>query len=252
MTVLQSCSQLSRLLPQATMTESDKLRIWLTRSEPGASRQSRELRAAGYDVWLAPVLEVEATAPSAPASAADIVVFLSEHAVLFTGDLTFCEHAQVFALGRRTQEVLAERGIHSTAPEDATSEGLLALREFADVAGQRIVLVAGEGGREHLLLGLRAAGATVTRRACYRRFAADDVQVDVAAIDAILAASGDGATLVARVWFPAGGRVDIPLLVPSQRVVEIAGDAGFTRVVLCSGADSAAWLEALANLYKTS
>ncbi len=35
------------------------MRVWLSRSEPGASRQGRELRAAGHDVWIAPVLEIE-------------------------------------------------------------------------------------------------------------------------------------------------------------------------------------------------
>lgn len=230
----------------------DQLHLWLTRSEPGASRQGRELRAAGYDIWLTPVLEIEPIVTDAPAGAADIVIFSSEHAVLFAGDCAFCEGAQVFAVGDRTQEVLAEQHIPSLAPPDATSEGLLALPELADVAGRQVLLVAGEGGREHLLDSLSGRGAAVTSHICYRRSAIDDVQVDVAVIDAILAASGDGATLVARVWFPAGGRADIPLLVPSQRVMEIAGDAGFTRVVLCNGAGSAAWLEGLANLRRKS
>lgn len=235
------------------MTEGDRLRVWLTRSEPGASRQSRELCAAGYDVWLAPVLEIEPIELAAPVGGADIVIFLSEPAVLFAGDLAFCDRGQVFAIGGRTREVLAEQGIRSVAPADATAEGLLALREFADVKDKQVVVVAGEGGRGHLWQTLRARGAKLTSHTCYRRRpAADDLQVDVAAINAILAASGDGATLVARVWFRAGGRAAIPFLVPSQRVMEIAGGAGFTRVVLCNGAGSAAWLKGLADLRKKS
>jgi len=231
---------------------ADRLHVWLTRSEPGASRQSRELRAAGYDIWLAPVLKVEPIVLDAPPAAADIVIFLSEAAVHFAGDHTFCKGAQVFAVGSRTREVLAEQGIASIAPQDTTSEGLLALRELADVAGRQVLLVAGEGAREHLLAALSGRGAVVTSYICYRRSALADVQIDVTAIDAIVAASGDGATLVARVWFAAGGRADIPLLVPSQRVMEIAGDAGFSRAVLCNGAGSAAWLEGLADLRKKS
>ena len=51
------------------------------------------------------------------------------------------------------------------------SEGLLALPELRDVAGKRVVIFRGEGGRGHLGDTLRERGAQVTYVDCYRRAA---------------------------------------------------------------------------------
>ena len=49
------------------------------------------------------------------------------------------------------------------------SEGLLALPELANVAGNRIVIFRGAGGRELLHSMLAARGARVEQIECYRR-----------------------------------------------------------------------------------
>lgn len=228
------------------------MRVWLSRSEPGASRQGRELRAAGHDVWIAPVFEIAPIEVAATPTSADIVIFLSEHAVRCIRDLGFCQRARVYSIGARTAAVLASKDIQATAAEPATTEGLLAMPEFAEIAGCRVLLVTGEGGRELLYQSLHGQGARVDRHICYRRVARKDFTVTVAEIEAIVAASGDGIKLVAQVWFAANGPTNIPTLVPSQRVALVAEEAGFSRVVRCRGASSQAWIEALAQLPKSS
>jgi hypothetical protein len=56
---------------------------------------------------------------------------------------------------------------------------------------------------------------------------------------------------VARFWLKAGGSVNIPLLVPSARVAELARQQGFTRVLECAGADSRAILSMLQQIAET-
>lgn len=230
------------------MSEGESLRVWLSRSEPGASRQGSALRSAGYEVRVAPVLEIEPIIVAEASQDADVVIFLSEHAVRCVRDLVFYQRSRVYAIGARTAAVLASEGVQATAAEPATTEGLLALPEFAEITGCRVVLVTGEGGRELLYQALHSRGAQVDRHICYRRVAVENLSLQAAEIDTIVAASGDGIRLVAKVWFAANGPADIPTLVPSQRVALVAEEVGFTHVVRCSGASSQAWLEALAQL----
>ncbi len=226
-------------------------RLWLTRTQPGADRQARDLRSAGYQVLAAPVLEVATIAAAAPAHAPDIVIFLSEHAVNCAADLTFCDGAVVLAIGARTQQVLQSFGIDARVPAEERSEGLLQMPELAQLQGLQVLVVAGQDGRGVLEAELAARGAQVSSYRCYRRVAVADPAVEVADVDGIVVASGDGLQAVARFWLKAGGSVNIPLLVPSARVAELARQQGFTRVLECAGADSRAILSMLQQIAET-
>jgi uroporphyrinogen-III synthase len=223
-------------------------RFWLTRTQPGADRQAAELGAAGYQVLVAPVLSVLPVAAAAPVEVPDIVIFLSEHAVNCVVDLAFCDDALVLAIGIRTQEVLQAAGIDARVPAEERSEGLLQMPELAQLQGKRVLVVAGQDGRGVLEAELTARGAQVAGYRCYRRVAVDNLEVAVAAVDGVVVASGDGLQAMARFWLAAGGRVDVPVLVPSARVAELARQQGFTRVIECSGADSRAIMSALKRI----
>jgi uncharacterized protein HemX len=75
------------------------------------------------------------------------------------------------AVGRGTRRELERRGVAQVlAPEDgADSEALLALAPMQEVAGKRIVIFRGEGGRALLGDTLTARGARVEHAECYRR-----------------------------------------------------------------------------------
>ena len=77
----------------------------------------------------------------------------------------------VFAPGPGTAAALAATGIADAQIPESTfdSEGLLALPALANVAGERVVIFRGEGGRTALAATLRARGATVDYVDCYRR-----------------------------------------------------------------------------------
>jgi uroporphyrinogen-III synthase len=224
------------------------MRLWVTRSQPGADRQAGELRAEGYDVLVAPVLQIVPTDERPPRELPDVVIFVSEQAVRHCGALDFCRRADVFAVGARTRQALAERGVDAVSPEQATSEGLLALPELRRLDNRIVLIVSGEGGRSLLQDELNERGARVLMFRCYRRQAATPLEIDASCVDAIVAASGEGLARALEVWRAAGGAPSVPVLVPSHRVAEEARRAGCPRVVECAGADTRAILSALERL----
>jgi len=108
-------------------------------------------------------------------AAYDIAIFVSANAVEYGVPAPPAWPSQLLTLapGPGTAAALTATGI-ADARIPATSfdsEGLLALPELRDVAGKRVVIFRGEGGRGHLGETLRQRGADVTYVECYRRAA---------------------------------------------------------------------------------
>lgn len=225
------------------------MKVWLTRTRPGAERQAADLEAAGHEPLVAPVLEIEALGGEPPAESFQWVIFLSEHAVRHglpaLGRGGQLRQARVLAVGRRTAEVLEREGVDAGVPDEPTSEGLLAMPELERMGGQGVLLVRGAGGRRLLADELSRRGARVATFECYRRVPLGHLEPAVLECDAIIAASGEGLETVAGLWFPAGGRADVPVLVPTGRVARLGVELGFQSLHDCRGADSAAWLRCL-------
>jgi uroporphyrinogen-III synthase len=137
------------------------------------------------------------------------------------------------------------------------SEELLSHPALEHPAGQRILLLKGEGGRELLASTLRARGAEVVEFALYRR---RPVKYDVLALGQRLRAFGASALLVASGetldlllgllrQMPAGTiPAGIPVIAPGERVATLARAAGLAPVVVAANASDAAMLDALSIL----
>ncbi len=223
------------------------MRVWITRSEPGASRQAAALRAAGHQVLVCPLVRIEPTGRPVPGGRFQHVVFLSEQAVLHGGRLGYCRGARVHAIGGATAAALAERGLRAEVPAAASTEGLLAHLQCQVPEGGRVLIVAGEDGRKTLRDSLRRLGARVEEHLCYRRLPVAETAVDAAAIDAVLVGSQDGFRALARVWFHSGGGPDVLLVAASPRVAALAPELGFRNVRVADGAAVEDWIGALGN-----
>lgn len=231
------------------------MKVWITRSRPGADRHEQVLQAGGYETLVLPVLAIDALNNPAPERDFDLVIFLSEHAVHCSraarARTDFCAGARVLAVGASTAAALKEAGISVSLPEDRRgaklqgSERLLASTDLQAVKGRSILIVCGEGGRMLLADTLRRRGAEVQQLRCYRRRSAGIRLESTSDIDAILVGSGDGFAYVARVWFEAGGDPEVAVLAPSARVTDLGAGLGFRRVINCAGAGAEDYLDAL-------
>lgn len=229
------------------------LRILVTRPARQAGPLCDLIRAAGGEPVRLPALAIEP--PRDPASAGrivarltdfDLAIFISPNAAE-QGLALIREHGglppslRVAALGERTAGVLVQSGahVHITAPPPFNSEALLTRPEFQSLAGRRVVIFRGEGGREHLAKALRARGATVIYAEVYRRVAPDaDLGAVVGGPDEInlvvvtSADALDNLLAMAEACGRRGWLLSQRLAVISERLARRAVELGFEQPAL--------------------
>ncbi len=159
--------------------------VLVTRPMHQGERLARRIEAEGGRAIVFPALEI--ADPEDPAAVArivtrldafDLAIFISPNAVRRALPAIHARgplpgRLRLVAVGEGTAQALAEAGHPGAlAPIGRfDSEALLALPELQAVAGRRIVIFRGAGGRELLGDTLRARGAEVTYAECYRRVA---------------------------------------------------------------------------------
>ncbi len=162
---------------------------------------------------------------------------------------------EAFAVGPGTATVLrrlswpvycSERGV--------TSEDLLALPPLDQVQGERIALFRGKGGRELLAETLRQRGAEVDYLELYSRRTPDyttdivDELIRRDPIDAIVVTSAQILDVLLHLLNDNDEIKTLSVIVPSQRLLEQARSAGFTRVLNAGAANDEAVMTALRQL----
>jgi len=158
------------------------LHILNTRPAHQAAELSAALRAAGARVSELPLIAIMPLPLAADDERLlldldryDGVFFVSANAARLGLDAIagvwpqWPHRLPAYAVGQHTARVLEAAAITATVPDQADSEGLLALPALADVAGRRFLLCRGDTGRELLVDTLRARGARVDVLALYRR-----------------------------------------------------------------------------------
>ena len=159
--------------------------VLVTRPAQQALRLARALERDGARVLRFPLVHLgPAPDPNAAQTAlaalgdADLVIFVSANAARFAATLlpdlsSRLGRARVACVGDATAEALERIGIGvELVPETGTSsESLLAMEAMSDqeVAGRRVVIVKGEGGRGLLHDALTTRGARVETIDVYRR-----------------------------------------------------------------------------------
>ncbi len=154
--------------------------VLVTRPARQASGFAQKLAALGANPVVFPAIVIlppenreSLERAQATLSSYDFAVFVSGNAVEY--GVADPQHwpATLVALapGPGTAEALAAVGISDVRIPTTTfdSSGLLALPEFARVAGRRVAIFRGSGGRDELGDTLRARGARVDYIECYRR-----------------------------------------------------------------------------------
>ncbi|OGA06805.1 MAG: hypothetical protein A3D95_01395 [Betaproteobacteria bacterium RIFCSPHIGHO2_12_FULL_69_13] len=236
--------------------------VLVTRPREQAAGLAALIGSAGGRALLFPAIEIEEAGDPAPALSLidrledfDLAVFISPNAVRKAlelararrGDRPWPEQLRVSAPGRGTREELERHGFSRViAPSSlADSEALLALPELAAVAGRRILIFRGEGGRELLGKALSARGARVEHAVCYRRVRPDaDRGALLAAwqrggVHAVTVSSSEGLANLDELLGRRGRRAlrATPLFAPHPRVADAARRLGVREVVVAGPGD---------------
>jgi len=233
--------------------------IAITRPAMMAANLAERVRAAGGVPLLFPAVLIADIDNVGPVNAAidmldsfHICIFISPIAVhkamrLISARRSFPPQLTVAAIGRGSMAALHEHGLAGgVAPADGSdSEALLELPEMKLVAGKRIAIFRGEGGREMLGGVLRARGAEVRYVECYRRLKPDgDVSLLTQAwqrnaLAAIVVTSGEGLRnlfeLAGDAW--RSSLQATPLFVSHPRIASAARDLGAAVVVETAAGD---------------
>lgn len=187
------------------------LGVMVTRPAHQAEGLCSLIEQAGARAIRLPVIEIagpddEAAARATLAGLAgfDIVIFISANAVhrcyLYIGE-QLPKGPQIATVGQGTARRLQEdfqRPPDLLPDEGYNSEALLALPGFQQVAGRRILILKGEGGRDLLADTLADRGAKVSYANLYRRRLPDEAGQQLAAIhqhekvDVVILTSGEG------------------------------------------------------------
>lgn len=231
-------------------------RIVLTRPREQANALTERLRAAGATVWVHPAIAIAPATDSAALRAAqadlmhfDYAAFVSGNAVIhgLDGIASIPEKLVCLAPGPGTAQALRARGAQQVLcpSERFDSEGLLALPELREMAGRRVVIFRGDGGRELLADALRSRGAKVRVVSCYRRCMPTEelpalAQTLLAAEpEAVLVTSSEGLDYLLD-GLPGAGAAALktaPLFVPHARIAAHAKARGCDLVMTTAGAD---------------
>ncbi|MFG6667832.1 uroporphyrinogen-III synthase [Halomonas sp. HNIBRBA4712] len=157
-----------------------------------------------------------------------------------------------YALGVGTGDVLHRAlGVRVRLPPtgagEESSEALLTLASLARLNEQRVLLVAGEGGRMLLAETLTERGARLNRVALYRRVyrpPGAEMQRRLASgrFHTMIVTSGELLEYLAN-WCPQAA-LNQPLIVSSRRLAELAAALGFCDLKVASGASQAALVAA--------
>ena len=248
--------------------------ILVTRPREQAQGLAALIEAAGGNARVFPAIEIEDLPDLRPIlelldrlDEFDIAIFISPSAVHKAlnlvrsrrGGRPWPPRLRVAAVGRGSRRELERQGFDDViAPQaHADSEALLALAELTDVAGRRIVIFRGDGGRELLGDALAARGATVEYAECYRRARprADSAPLLAAwargGVDAVTVSSVEGLANLFDMLGKLGQQWlrTTPLFVPHPRVAEAAARLGVGKVIVGGPGDAEA-LQALVAYFR--
>ena len=241
------------------------LTVLVTRPAHQASRFQQLLADAGAQALLFPVVEVRPpddlpalTAQLAEVATYDAALFISANAVEFglkaLATPQILHHLTLGAIGKKTAQALQRHGFTAqwVPASGFASEDFLALPQTQQLAGRRILIFRGAGGRELLADTLRKRGASVVQVDVYQRVCPkiDASQLkqhhEQQQLDIIAVTSSEGIlNLVAMLGNPAWIKT-LPLLVGSPRMRETARQAGFDgTLIMADNPSDEAMLQAL-------
>ncbi len=195
-------------MDKADRLQLNGLKVLVTRPKEQAAPLTEAISSYGGIPVEFPLLEIEPVSTKPPAldhlDKYNVIIFVSRNAVkhawpfLSTG---LPSHIKVAVVGQGTADELNShhQQVHYLPSVSFDSEGLLALEAFQSLEGQRILIVRGQSGREHLASVLKQRGAEVEYVEVYQRLKTKRALTDeYADIDAIVVSSSEAIKHLAK------------------------------------------------------
>ncbi len=224
----------------------------ITRPAHQAGAITKKLKSAGANSFLFPTLEITAVELSTKDKQTlqkinqfNIIIFISPNAVEYglnfiLANATLANNIQLATIGQASATALKNKlgkQPDIVPTNNFNSEGLLATTEMKNVANKRILIIRGNGGREHLKESLQKRGAHVEYLTSYQRIKPATNTLDltqylqnnqIAAIVITSAASLKNLVEMAPA-IVAEKLLHVPLVLINNRLKTIAKDAGFNN-----------------------
>lgn len=153
------------------------------------------------------------------------------------------------AIGPVTARVMREQGLDVKIPASRfDSESALIMPELENVAGKKVLIWRGVGGREKLASTLRERGAEVFYSELYERLVPDyddqQWQQALAQQPLLLVSSGQGLEAIVSQQPKIADKIR-GIIAPSQRVADLAESLGVTQIEMADSALDADMLAAV-------
>lgn len=246
--------------------------VVITRPAAQAGPLAANIAALGWPVTLLPLLEIHALdgedecaqlqAVLARLTGYDLVAFVSPNAIdcVFAHLAAWPPGVPLAVVGEGSKMALAAHGVTAanasiTSPFDTArsdSEHLLLALDLPALRGKRVLIVRGDGGRDYLADGLRAAGAEVEFVTAYRRKVPTLTPALRATLENLLQHNNDWIItssealrgLLALLGEMGDQKMAVVkmqqqhLIVPHARIAQTAAALGFARVTLTGSGDA--------------
>ncbi len=231
--------------------------VLVTRPDEQGKELCQQLESIGIAALHHPLINIEAGSdlpqliPDLQQS--DTVIAVSQHAVTLSDQ--FLRNQQSFwptsirylAVGQKTAHLLSKAtGQPVNYPQVSDSEHLLELTELQSVAGQNIIILRGNGGRELIYDTLAERGASVYYKEVYQRanlpfngsLCVEKWQQ--AQIDTLIITSSHQLTFFISQLDETYLKWALPLIlvVPSERIARDAKALGFEHILISQSASN--------------
>ncbi len=232
--------------------------ILVTRPAAQSAGLAKSIREAGGEAVIFPAIEIQPVVSDVLAQQVDqlhtfnAAIFISPNAAQYgvaavRARREFPIPLSVYALGPGTARELARHGLsEAIQPDGADSEALLALPQLQNIAGQRILIFRGVGGRELLADTLKARGAQAEYAECYARACP---QADAAPLLQQWAEGGIHAVTITSAetlhnlaaLLGEGGKAYLratPVFAPHEKIAAAARQFAITQVITTASGDA--------------
>lgn len=219
------------------------MRLWVTRSQPGAERTAEALRRMGHEPVVQPALEVQLDRAKVDLTDAGALAFTSAHAVDAFAALSARRDLPVFVTGEATEAAARAAGFTEVQSAKGDGRDLSRLIQAASPAGVIVWPCAREPAHD-LVASLEAVGFSASRQTVYRTVKSK--QPPPSALDGVIIHSARAASAVAGV-LPRTDALHLALFTISGQAAKPLADHPFASVATAPRPDELTLLGLIAG-----